>query len=392
MNSEPAKLIGIINSGGDCAGINTVIASAVTSGVRMGYRFIGFERGWEGLIDRKFVELDIEEAGRIQNLGGTVLHTTNRGRFAAKVGQNETQQIDPDVLQACQDSIDALGVDGLLVIGGDGTLSGALQLAEFGDTKIVGIPKSIDNDLYATDHTFGFATAVQVAVDAIDKIQTTAFSHNRIFFVECMGRNAGWLSLYAGLASGADAILLPEFPTSLEDVVAFLRHRRDNHRHSTIVVVSEAFEIEGKAVTMGGASTNEVIFSGITNELIRRIEVLAPNEFEMRNVVLGHTQRGGSPCAEDRILSKRFGTRAMEAYHNGLYGHMVALQGDKIRPVPIKTAVDQLKLVTEDNKIYRAAQQTGIFLGDLQDYRDWAAPNHDTSDLIAEAEAALRHK
>lgn len=383
------KLIGIINSGGDCAGINTVIASAVTSGVRLGYRFIGFERGWEGLIDRKYVELDIEQAGRIQNLGGTVLHTTNRGRFAAKVGHGETKQIDPDVLQACADSIEALGVDGLLVIGGDGTLSGALQLSDTHDVKIVGIPKSIDNDLYATDHTFGFATAVQVAVDAIDKIQTTAFSHNRIFFVECMGRNAGWLSLYAGLASGADAILLPEFPTNLKDIVAFLRHRRDNHRHSTIVVVSEAFEIEGKAVTMGGSHTNEVIFSGITNELIRRIEQLAPNEFEMRNVVLGHTQRGGPPCAEDRILSKRFGTRAMEAYDEGRFGCMVALQSDRIIPVPIREAVDQLKLVTGDNKIFRAAQQTGIFLGDLDDYRNWSLPSEDTDDLVADIEAKL---
>ena len=370
------KTIGIINSGGDCAGINTVIASAVLSGIRHGYRFLGFEQGWEGLIDRKFIELDQERATQIQNLGGTVLRTTNRGRFAAKVGQNESRQIDPDVLQACKDSIEALSVDGLLVIGGDGTLSGAMQLAETG-VKIVGIPKSIDNDLSATDHTFGFATAVQVAVDAIDRIQTTAFSHNRIFLVECMGRNAGWLSLYAGVASGADAILLPEFPTSLEDIVAFLRHRRDNHRTSTIIVVSEAFEIDGKAVTRGSAATNEVIFTGITEELTRRIEELAPDEFEMRNVVLGHTQRGGSPCAQDRILSKRFGTSAMEAYHKGHFGQMVALQNDSIVEVPIAEAVDKLKLVTAENKIFRTAQETGIFLGDLEDYMATAHPGGD---------------
>lgn len=361
------KIIGIINSGGDCAGINTVIAAAVIAGSRQGYRFYGFELGWEGLIDRKFKEITLEDAGRIQNLGGTVLHTTNRGRFAAKVGKGETQYIDPDVLQACKDSMQALGIDGLLVIGGDGTLSGAMQLAQTG-VKIIGIPKSIDNDLYATDHTFGFATAVEVGVDAIDKIQTTAFSHNRIFLVECMGRNAGWLSLYAGVAAGADAILLPEFPTSIEDIVAFLRHRRDSHRNSTIIVVSEAFEIDGEPVTMGNAATNEVIFAGITAELTRRIEELAPNEFEMRNVVLGHTQRGGSPCAEDRILSKRFGTRAIDAYARGLDGHMVALQNGKIVDVRIEDAVNQLKLVTTDNMVYEAARQTGIFLGDLEDY------------------------
>lgn len=370
------KTIGIINSGGDCAGINTVIASAVLAGVRMGYRFLGFEQGWEGLIDRKYIEIDSERATQIQNLGGTVLRTTNRGRFAAKVGKGETKQIDPEVLQACRDSIEALDVDGLLVIGGDGTLSGAHQLAETG-VKIVGIPKSIDNDLYATDQTFGFATAVQVAVDAIDRIQTTAFSHNRIFMVECMGRNAGWLSLYAGLASGADAILLPEFPTSLEEIVAFLRHRRDNHRTSTVIVVSEAFEIDGKPVTRGSAATNEVIFSGITQELIRQIEIAAPDEFEMRNVVLGHTQRGGSPCAQDRILSKRFGTRAIRAYDEGLFGQMVALKDDAIVHVQIKDAVDQLKLVTEENKIYRTACETGIFMGDLDDYLKSVHPDVD---------------
>ena len=365
--STHGKTIGIINSGGDCAGINTVIASAVIAGVRLGYNFVGFELGWEGLIDRKYRRLDAEEAGRIQNLGGTVLHTTNRGRFAAKVGQNQTNQIDPEILAACKRSIEDLDIDGLLVIGGDGTLSGALQLADTG-VKIVGIPKSIDNDLYATEHTFGFASAVEVAVEAIDRIQTTAFSHNRIFFVECMGRNAGWLSLYAGLSAGADAILLPEFPTSLDDIVEFLRYRRDRHRNSTIIVVSEAFEIEGKAVTQGSSVTNEVIFSGISNELIRRLDVLAPHEFEMRNVVLGHTQRGGSPCAEDRILSKRFGTRAVQAYDQGMFGYMVALQENRIHPVLIKDAVDRLKLVTRDNVIYEAARQTGIFLGDLEDY------------------------
>lgn len=361
------KTIGIINSGGDCAGINTVIASSVIAGIRAGYKFVGFELGWEGLIDRKYYELDLADAVRIQNLGGTILRTTNRGRFAAKVGMGETRRIDPDILQACKDTIDDMNLDGLLVIGGDGTLSGALQLAEYG-VNMVGIPKSIDNDLYATDLTFGFQSAVQVAVDAIDRIQTTAFSHNRIFMVECMGRNAGWLSLYAGLASGSDAILLPEFPTSLDDIVKFLRHRRDNHRDSTVLVVSEAFKIDGKAVTRGSAATNEVIFTGITEALTRQIEEVAPDEFEMRNVVLGHTQRGGSPCAADRILSKRFGTRAIEAYQAGKFGHMVALQNDNIEVVSIAEAVDQLKLVTRDDKIYQVARQTGIFMGDLDDY------------------------
>jgi 6-phosphofructokinase 1 len=362
-SSDNKRIIGIINSGGDCAGINTVIASVVISGAQLGYEFYGFELGWEGLLDRKYRKFSVEDANAIAHLGGTILHTTNRGRFAAKVGTGQTIGIDPAILAECKEAMEELGVEGLIVIGGDGTLSGALQLANTG-VNIVGIPKSIDNDLSATDRTFGFSTAVQVAVDAVDKIKTTAFSHNRIFFVECMGRNAGWLSLYTGVASAADAILLPEFPTTPESIVGFLRERRDHHRQSTIVVVSEAFELDGELVTRGNDYTNEVIFAGISDKLIRRIERLAPNEFEMRNVVLGHTQRGGSPIADDRILSTRFGTRAIEAYDNGQFGQMVALQREEIVTVRLEDAVNQLKLVTPDNMIYQAAVHMGVFLGD----------------------------
>lgn len=357
------RTIGIINSGGDCAGINTVIAAVVTAGTQLGYQFYGFELGWEGLLDRKYRVLTLEDAAHIAHLGGTILHTTNRGRFAAKRGMGETVGIDPEVLRECKEAMEELDVEGLIVIGGDGTLSGALQLGQTG-VNIVGIPKSIDNDLNATDRTFGFSTAVQVAVDAVDKIKTTAFSHNRIFFIESMGRNAGWLALYTGVASAADAILLPEFPATPQSIVEFLRERRDRHRQSTIIVVSESFKIDGEVVTRGNEYTNEVIFAGVTDKLIRRIEELAPNEFEMRNVVLGHTQRGGSPIADDRILSTRFGTRAIEAYHHGRFGHMVSLQDDEIVTVHLEDAVNQLKLVTRDDKIYQAAAQMGIFFGE----------------------------
>ena len=356
------RTIGIINSGGDCAGINTVIAAVVTAGAQLGYQFYGFELGWEGLLDRRYRVLTVEDAALIAHLGGTILHTTNRGRFAAKRGMGEAVGIDPDILQECKEAMAELGVEGLIVIGGDGTLSGALQLAQTG-VNIVGIPKSIDNDLSATDRTFGFSTAVQVAVDAVDKIKTTAFSHNRIFFIESMGRNAGWLALYTGVAAAADAILLPEFPTKPANIVTFLRDRRDHHRQATIIVVSESFKIDGEVVTRGNEYTNEVIFAGVTDKLIRRIETLAPNEFEMRNVVLGHTQRGGSPIADDRILSTRFGTRAIEAYDNGEFGHMVSLQQDRIVTVHLEDAVNQLKLVTTDDTIYQSAVQMGIFFG-----------------------------
>jgi 6-phosphofructokinase len=356
------KKIGILNSGGDCAGLNAVISSIVKTGVPLGYEFIGFERGWEGLLDPvAYIDLTLDQIRGISHLGGTILRTSNKGRFAGKVGSGDVNKIDPDILAMAKRNADKLGLDGLIVIGGDGTLSAAVQLADYG-LKLVGVPKTIDNDLGATDATFGFSTAVHVAVDALDKIHTTATSHDRVFFVECMGRHAGWISLYAGLAASANAILLPEFDVDLTDFVAFLHHRNAS-KHSAIIVVSEGIKIAGKGiVTKAGSATSEVTLGGASEQLMRMIEEATPNEFEMRHVVLGHTQRGGTPTAGDRILAKRYGVEAMLAYDRGETNVMVAVRDNNMTTTPITEAVDSLKLVTHDTVEYATAKRLGIYL------------------------------
>jgi 6-phosphofructokinase len=358
------KKIGIITGGGDCAGLNAVISAIVKTGVPLGYEFVGFERGWEGLLDpMMYIDLTLERVRGISHLGGTILHTTNKGRFAAKVGAGDKNAINPEVLAMAKHNADQLGLDGLIVIGGDGTLSGAVQLGDFAGLKIVGVPKTIDNDLGSTDKTFGFSTAVQVAVDALDKIHTTATSHDRTFFVECMGRHAGWISLYAGLASGANAILLPEFNFEVAPFIDYLKGRQARGKNSTVVVVAEGLKLGGQAFShRSGASSSEMIFGGVSEYLIKAIEAAAPGEFEMRNVVLGHTQRGGSPMSADRILAKRYGVEAMLAYDRDERDVMVASRNHQMVTVPIAEAVDTLKLVTHDTYEYQAAKRLGTYL------------------------------
>ncbi|RYG19273.1 ATP-dependent 6-phosphofructokinase, partial [bacterium] len=236
------KRIGIVNSGGDCAGLNAVIASIVRAGTKMGYEFVGFERGWEGLLSPiRMRGLTTADVAGISYLGGTILGTVNRGRFGAKQGEGNSRRIPREILQEAKDNLEKVGCDGLIVIGGDGTLSGAMQLAELG-VKLVGVPKTIDNDLGVTDRTFGFSTSCQIVVDALDRIHTTASSHGRVIFVETMGRHAGWIALRSGLAGGANAILLPEFPFEMRDLLAFLRQRQST-AGSSVVVVAEGVKI-----------------------------------------------------------------------------------------------------------------------------------------------------
>jgi len=357
------KKIGIINSGGDCAGLNAVISSLVKTGTPLGYVFYGFERGWEGLLDpMSYRVLDRSAVSGISHLGGTILHTVNRGRFAGKVGSGDMSRIDPEILAMAKKNAGKLGLDGFIVIGGDGTLSAATQLSDYG-LGVIGVPKTIDNDLGATDQTFGFSTAVQIAVDALDKIHTTATSHDRTFFVECMGRHAGWISLFAGLAGSANAILLPEFEFSLSNFIEYLRNRREAGDFSTVVVVAEGLKIEGIGQSKKrGATSSEIVFGGASEQLMHAIETVCPDEFEMRNVILGHTQRGGSPNSADRILAKRYGAEAMLAYHRGDFGRMVAYRNNEMVTVPIAEAVKSLKLVTTGNYEYQTAKTIGTYL------------------------------
>ncbi|HEX8389858.1 MAG TPA: ATP-dependent 6-phosphofructokinase [Candidatus Saccharimonadales bacterium] len=353
------KKIGIITGGGDCAGLNAVIAAIVRAGTPLGYEFIGFERGWEGLLDPlMYRPLGLNEVRGISHLGGTIIRTTNKGRFAAKVGAGDTSKINPDVLAMAKKNYDELGLHAVIVLGGDGSLSGAVQLAEYG-VNVVGVPKTIDNDLSSTDKTFGFSTAVQIATDAFDKIHTTATSHDRVFFVECMGRHAGWITLYAGIAGNANAILLPEFPLDIDHSMTFLKERKIRGRTSAIVAVAEGIKLDRE---LREVNSSEVRLAGASELLMSAIEERSPATFDMRHVVLGHTQRGGSPNSQDRMLSKRYGITAIETVHAGKWNHMVRIRDNVMEAVPISEAVGALHLVTPDSYEYQTAKKLSIYV------------------------------
>lgn len=358
---KTSRKIGILNAGGDCAGLNTVIASIVKLGVRLGYTFVGFEKGWEGLLDPvMYRELDLDAVRGISHLGGTILRTTNRGRFAGKTGEKgQPNNIPTYILEMARDNLRKLDVEGLIVIGGDGTLAASMQLSQYG-VPIIGIPKSIDNDLSGTDTTFGFNTAVSVAVGALDKIHTTASSHERVFLVECMGRHAGWITLHAGLSANANAILLPEFDFDLDGFIDYLIHRTES-RGSTIVAVSEGLDL-GQHHLSVGIESSEIRLHGAADTLMHSIEEKMPGKFELRTVVLGHTQRGGAPIASDRLLAKEFGVAAIEAYDAENFGMMVNVRGQIIGLTSIIDASKSLKLVTRLDPYYQTARRLGVYL------------------------------
>ncbi len=361
------KKIGILTGGGDCPGLNAVISAIVRSSHRHGIEVVGFKKGFEGLLmgDEGYVKLGLAEVRGIVHLGGTILGTTNKGNFKSKVGAGNKMRIDPDILERSKEQIARLGIECLVVIGGDGSLSTALQFQEEG-TPIVGIPKSIDNDLGATEKTFGFSTGVDIISESLGRIHTTAVSHDRVFLVETMGRSAGWLTLYGGIAGGADMILLPEIKFNYDSIMTFLRERKKNNRHYAVIVVAEAAAAEGESpIYKKQRADEENLFGGgLVPHIADVIETLGQDEFEVRTVVLGHLQRGGSPNAEDRILSERFGEGAVRAILDEKFGQMVALQADKIVTVPIEEAVKEVRHVDPNGELVTMAKNVGISFGE----------------------------
>ncbi|RYG39651.1 ATP-dependent 6-phosphofructokinase [bacterium] len=354
------KRVGIMTSGGDCSGLNAVLEGAVKAADRRGYEVVGFTRGWEGILSpADYRRLTVADVDGISAHGGTILKTTNKGRFGAKLGAGGVRAIPDEILAEARDNLVALGIDALIVIGGDGSLASALQLAELG-VNIVGVPKTIDNDLSATDRTFGFSSAVQVAVEAIDRIRTTAASHDRVMLIETMGRHAGWIALRSGLAGLADAILLPEFPFRLVDFVEFLDEHQAKHG-CTIVVVAEGAMVEDKLVAREEGQ-GEVRLGGISNRLMEDIEILAPGRFDLRGAVLGHVQRGGTPNPADRSLALAYGAAAIQAVERGDFNSMVAYQNLKMTTVSIAEAVGTLKNVTPNTLDYLTARELGVFI------------------------------
>lgn len=360
---QPMK-IGIVTGGGDCPGLNAVIRSVAKAAAKRGWESIGILGGYAGLLEpQRTIPLDYACLGGLLTRGGTILGTANKGKFSAKTGHGESRGLPAGLLDETKAGMDKLGITALVSIGGDGSLAIAQQMHEHG-IPIIGVPKTIDNDLGGTLLTFGFDSAVACATDAIDRLHSTAESHQRVMVLEVMGRYAGWIAVFAGVAGGADVILIPEIPFSYDAVIAKIREREERGRHFSIVVVAEgAREKDGGFVTSAAQEENrEARLGGIGNVVAAEIQRRSGKE--TRACVLGHLQRGGSPTPFDRALCSMFGAHAVELVANGGFGRMVAWRGDQISDLPIIDAVGRLKTVPPAGNLPQTARALGISLGE----------------------------
>ncbi|MHB8709621.1 MAG: 6-phosphofructokinase [Desulfuromonadales bacterium] len=360
-----SRTIAILTGGGDCPGLNAVIRAVVRSAVlQHDWRVIGIEDGFDGLVGTpRWRELNLEAVRGILPRGGTILGTSNRGNPLAYPVRTETGVTLTDVSTDVVANFRALGADALIAVGGDGTLKIARRLQDLG-MPMVGVPKTIDNDLRGTDVTFGYHTAVEVVTEALDRLHTTAESHHRVMVVEVMGRDAGWIALEAGIAGSADVILIPEIPFDLQTVCAAIMTRRQRGSRFSIVVVAEgAHPCDGGKIVQATADENFGVerLGGIGAFVSR--EIGARLNVETRVVVLGHVQRGGSPVPFDRILGTRFGVHAVDLVALERYGRMVALRGRAVVDVEISSAVDALNLVDPGGELIRTAEALGIGVG-----------------------------
>lgn len=362
--SRTTPRIGILTSGGDCPGLNAVIRGAVKTAERHHYEMVGFIKGYEGLVDPvTYLPLDYKSTSGILNAGGTILGSTNKGRFAATVGVSDRVNLDPDLLRGVKQTMEQLNLCGLICVGGDGSLAVAQQFHEYG-LPVVGVPKTIDNDLSATAFTFGFDSALTCATDALDRLHTTAASHDRIMVLEVMGRHAGWIALYAGIAGGGDVILIPEISWSFENVCQKILERERKGKKFTLIVVAEGASLpNGELITQERRQeARQTRLGGIGNVVAYEIEKRLGRE--TRVVVLGHLQRGGHPTTFDRVLATQFGAHAVRLIIEGKFGEMVCYDPPAITSVPILDAVHQLSRVDPDSSAVQAAQALGISFGD----------------------------
>ena len=341
--------IGVLTGGGDAPGLNAVIRGIVRRAMQYGYETVGIRHGWRGFFDNEFFPLGKNEINGILHRGGTILSTSRTNPYKKNDGEQK-------ILQAMKDQ----NLDALIPIGGEDTLGVAAKLSKAG-VKLVGVPKTIDNDLNGTDYTFGFDTAINIATEAIDRLHSTAESHDRVIVVEVMGRHAGWLALYSGLAGGADMILIPEEPFSIEKVCESIKRRHEGGKNFSIIVVAEGAKIQTEETedkdgsfilsSLEKDAFGHVRLGGIAEIVAKEIERRLG--YESRSTVLGHIQRGGSPTARDRVLGLRFGIHAVDMIHKEMFGRMAALRGTEIVDVDIQEAVGKLKTV--DPKFYELA-------------------------------------
>ncbi len=340
--------IGILTGGGDCPGLNAVIRAVVRKGVNVyGHAIVGYRDGWRGVLENRTVHLNPDNTSGILHRGGTILGSSRTNPFKEEQG-----------VELVKESLASENIDALIAVGGEDTLGVANKLTSEG-INVVGVPKTIDNDLSATDFTFGFNTAVQICTDAIDRLHSTAESHNRVIVLEVMGRHTGWIATYAGIAGGADAILVPERPFDIEVVCEHIRHRHTRGHTFSIVVVAECATPQAGEETVQAQEKDafgHVRLGGIGVALEREIE--ERTGYETRVTILGHIQRGGTPTAFDRVLATRFGIHAIDAVEDEDYGKMVALQGTDIVRVPLEEGVGELKKL--DSSLFQTAE---VFFG-----------------------------
>jgi len=359
---DKKKTIGILTGGGDCPGLNAVIRGVAKAGIGdYGMEFIGIEDGYEGLIQNRVRPLQWNDVSGILTLGGTILGTSNKADpFRWRVKDNEDPvDVSDDVVQYAEH----LGLDALVCIGGDGTMAIATKLSEKG-VRIVGVPKTIDNDIWGTDVTFGFDTAVSIATEAIDRIHTTAMSHHRVMIIEVMGRYAGWLALHSGLAGGGDVILIPEIPYEIGKVCDVVARRSKKGRRFSIIVAAEGAKPKGGEMSVQRIikdSPDPIRLGGIGHRIAQEIE--ADTRLACRVTVLGHLQRGGTPTAHDRILATRFGVRAAGLCREGSDGVMVAVDGRDIVTVPLEEVGGKTRTVQPDHPSIDTARKLGTCLG-----------------------------
>lgn len=340
--------IGLLTGGGDCPGLNAVIRAAIRKGLQFKFKTLGFRRGWAGVIDGDFMPLTLNDASGILARGGTILGTSRTNPFKLEGG-----------VERIVENIEKFNIGALVAIGGEDTLGVAYRLYQEKGVKLVGVPKTIDNDLSATDYTFGFDTAVSIATEAIDRLHSTAESHQRVMVIEVMGRHAGWIALFSGLAGGADCILIPERPFDIDEVCSIIGKRYARGKTFSIIVVAEGANPKGETEVTKDEKVDafgHIRLGGIGNWLGKEIE--KRTNYETRVTILGHTQRGGSPTAFDRILATRFGIKAIELIKEEKFGRMASLQGNLILDVPLSEAVAQPKLV--DESWYKLAE---VFFG-----------------------------
>ena len=363
MLTNKVKKIALLTGGGDCSGLNAVInAVTKTAILKYNHKVIGYKFGYRGLYKNDFVDLTLESVSGIQHKGGTILYSSNKDNLFDYLVEENGVMVKKDVSDVANENLKREGVDVLVVIGGDGTLTSARDFARKG-VNVIGVPKTIDNDLSSTDVTFGFNTAIDVATEALDRLHTTAESHHRIMICEVMGRNAGWIALESGIAGSADVILLPEIPYDIKKIEEKVRQREAEGRNFTIIVVAEGAKPKDGDVVVSkivSDSPDPIRLGGIGNKLADDLEKLI-KDHEVRCTVLGHVQRGGNTCTYDRILSTRYGVAAMELIIEGKFGQMVCLKGDTITNDTLENVIGQnTKKVNPEGELVQVAKKIGI--------------------------------